>query len=565
MESSFLIAAALSALFLFWLLAFNKKMLFWFWLWQVKEYHLGRMREHFRTESGKRVFQNPFFLLKLLLFLSFMGIFALFTWFLFAPVGALGILTLSIVSVILYVAEGGKALLDAQRGIWKVPVLTLKGKAMAVMLLILNLGFITSVILMNSVLSRISLPEVMFLVMLFPVVLLAIDLLIPTLAILIVGMTHAGTLVWRRRLIQRAKRKRRAHPSLRVIGITGSYGKTSTKEFLAFLLERKFGKGKVMKTREHRNSEVGVSSTLLEELNGDHEVFVCEMAAYSRGGIALLADIARPQIGVVTGVNEQHLGVFGSMENLLSAEGGRELVAALPQGGVAVVNADSERASEAIKGKDVRAVLCGTGPGAQMRGENIIAGEEELSFELVLPDGKRGEVRTPLRGAQNVTNLLMAATAAHECGMGFSEILEGLSSLTEEYDPVRMRKSPCGWKIMDASYSSNPDGAKSHLEYLRGIAGKKAVVMPCLIELGERASFVHEELGRKIDPSCDIAVITTRDHFADLKRTAGEKVVFENDPGTIVKKLRSVLGQEGTVLLEGRSSRDIIDAIFHAE
>ena len=123
--------------------------------------------------------------------------------------------------------------------------------------------------------------------------------------------------LWRKNLINKAKQKRLKFKNLLVIGITGSYGKTSTKEFLATILSEKY---KVLKTKEHQNSEVGVSQCILNDLKPEHEIFVCEMAAYNRGGIKLLCDIVKPKIGILTGINEQHMATFGSQENIIKTK-----------------------------------------------------------------------------------------------------------------------------------------------------------------------------------------------------------------------------------------------------
>jgi UDP-N-acetylmuramoyl-tripeptide--D-alanyl-D-alanine ligase len=155
--------------------------------------------------------------------------------------------------------------------------------------------------------------------------LLVFDILSPAIFSGIVLIFQPVTFLLRSFVIQKAKEKREKFKDLLVIGICGSYGKTSTKEFLATILEEKFP-GKVLKTKEHQNSEVGISKCVLEDLKENHKIFVVEMGAYNKGGIKLLCNIVKPKIGIITGLNEQHLATFGSMENLISAEGGKELI-----------------------------------------------------------------------------------------------------------------------------------------------------------------------------------------------------------------------------------------------
>ncbi|GAI48689.1 unnamed protein product, partial [marine sediment metagenome] len=129
--------------------------------------------------------------------------------------------------------------------------------------------------------------------------------------------------------------------NLLVVGITGSYGKTSTKEFLATVLSKRFN---VLKTKEHQNSEIGISRCILNELKPEHKVFIVEMGAYGKGGIKLLCDIAKPKIGILTGMNEQHLALFGSQENIIKTK--YELIENLPSDGMAIFNGNNKYCSE---------------------------------------------------------------------------------------------------------------------------------------------------------------------------------------------------------------------------
>ena len=157
------------------------------------------------------------------------------------------------------------------------------------------------------------------------------------------------TVVLRKRYLAKARKKRKKYKDLLVIGITGSYGKTTTKEFLASILVNKFGEEKILKTKEHQNSEMGISRCILNNLNEKHQIFIVEMGAYNKGGIRLLCDIVKPKIGIITGVNEQHLAIFGSMENLLSAEGGKELIDSLPKDGIIFLNGKTNIAGHFMK------------------------------------------------------------------------------------------------------------------------------------------------------------------------------------------------------------------------
>ena len=169
--------------------------------------------------------------------------------------------------------------------------------------------------------------------------LLIFDILTPAIISAIVLIFQPISVFEKYRLIKKAKNKRKKFSNLLVIGITGSYGKTSTKEFLYTILVEKFGKDKVLKTKEHQNSEVGISNCILKELNETYEIFIVEMGAYNIGGIKLLCNIAQPKIGILTGINEQHMATFGSQENIIKAK--FELINSLPEDGLAILNWDN--------------------------------------------------------------------------------------------------------------------------------------------------------------------------------------------------------------------------------
>ncbi len=150
-----------------------------------------------------------------------------------------------------------------------------------------------------------------------------------------------------------------------VIGITGSYGKTSTKEILYTILAEKFGENKVLKTKEHQNSEVGVSQCILNDLKPEHKIFVCEMASYNRGGIKLLCDIAKPKIGILTGINEQHMSTQGSQENIIKTK--YELIESLPQDGLSIFNGENFYCLELYQKTKIKKRICSIN---KMLGEN---------------------------------------------------------------------------------------------------------------------------------------------------------------------------------------------------
>ena len=515
----------------FWYVRTARALLFVLYFWQLKEYHIGRFLAHFRTSKGKRLLFHPFIVSKLAL---------LALWF-FEPEVALVLLLL------LYIGETALLLNAMRTKTLVLPVITQKTAVLMFSIFFVQSIFLTGVLLyaFNSLFLALLLFDVL-------------SLLIVSLVVL---LWQPYTVFQRNRILKRATEKRKKLKNLKVIGITGSYGKTSTKEFLAHILSKKFV---VLKTPEHKNSEMGIAHTILYNLTDEHQVFVCEMGAYSKGGIKLLADMAKPTYGIVTGVNEQHLGVFGSGMNLFSAEGGGELVGALPQDGVLILNDDSRQLHELgpwlqpWNPNFTNYLWCSTKVQKDFFAKDIVVTKDHISFTMRGKDEEVARVALPLVGGHNVENILLAAAAAQQLGMSVPEIAEALKDVPVEVSAMLLKKGKKGIEILDSSYSANPTGVFAALEHLKLWQKKKIIVIPSLIELGMASWQVHVEMGRKIGEVCDLAIITTADEFSAFLCGAKEKgmkeenMVLLQNPKEIAEKIFALAKDGDIVLLEGR-------------
>ncbi len=314
----------------------------------------------------------------------------------------------------------------------------------------------------------------------------------------------------RNQIIKKAKIKREGFEDLLVIGITGSYGKTSTKEFLYTILSEKFN---VLKTEAHQNSEIGVSQCILNDLKEEHEIFICEMGAYNRGGIKLLCDIAKPKIGILTGINEQHLSTFGSQEKII--KGKYELIESLPEKGLAIFNGGNDYCLELYQNTSKPKRLYGKE--GDIWPEDIEVAKDSVSFKVFSKDGDKAEFKINLLGSQNVENILGAVCCAKELGMSLKEIARACEKIKPEQGAMKLLKGKNGLNIIDSTYSANPDGVIADLNYLKIWPGRKVIVMPCLIELGRASKEVHKRIGQKIGEVCDLAIITTKDRYKEIR------------------------------------------------
>ena len=293
-----------------------------------------------------------------------------------------------------------------------------------------------------------------------------------------------------------AKRMLRAMPNLKIIGVTGSFGKTSTKHFLYRVLSEKYN---VLMTPGNFNTTLGVVRTVREHLKPHHEVFIVEMGAKQRGDIKEICDLVEPTIGVVTSVGEMHLETFGSVENVARTK--FELIDALPKGGFGVVNIDSEAARNYIKerGYDVAtyAVECEE---ADFRASNILYSATETRFDVAYEGGVDEGYATHILGRGNILNITAALAVAEHLGIGVEARRRAVRQIEQVEHRLSMRRNG-GISILDDAYNSNPEGARMALEVLSGFAteGRRYVVTPGFVEMGAKQFENNKTFG------CDIA------------------------------------------------------------
>ncbi len=299
----------------------------------------------------------------------------------------------------------------------------------------------------------------------------------------------------------------------KVIGITGSYGKTSTKYILHQILSAKFN---TLMTPDSYNTPMGICKVIRGDLTAEHEIFIVEMGAYKRGDIRELCNLASPHIGILTAVGPQHLERFKSIENIAKTK--YELIESLPPGGLAVFNCDNEIcAGLADKrehgGNAVRRYatepfpVASASERAELTATNIQHTDVGLAFTIHTSIGT-AEIRTQLLGRHNVSNILAATAVAIECGMTLEEIQIAITQVAPVPHRLQLTSSEGSVTIIDDSFNSNPIGAKAALEVLTEIqGGKKVLVTPGMIELGEREYEENKRLGEHAADICDLVIL----------------------------------------------------------
>jgi UDP-N-acetylmuramoyl-tripeptide--D-alanyl-D-alanine ligase len=285
----------------------------------------------------------------------------------------------------------------------------------------------------------------------------------------------------------------RARAGARVVAVTGSAGKTTTKDLLAGVLATRM---RVVANPASFNNEVGLPLTLAR-IEPDTEAVVVEMGARGPGHIAALARLARPHVGVVLNVGESHLGMFGSREAIAKAKG--ELVEALPADGTAVLNADDPQVA-AMADRTVAAVLrFGLGPAAAVRAEGVqLDGEGRARFRLRTPEGTAA-ARLPAPGEHLVAAALAAAAAAHVLGLGPDEVAAGLAGASLSPMRMQVQRRADGLTVVNDAYNANPSSVAAALKTLaalRRTGGRTVAVLGEMAELGEAAAAEHDRVGR---------------------------------------------------------------------
>lgn len=306
------------------------------------------------------------------------------------------------------------------------------------------------------------------------------------------------------RYINDAKRLLASMPNLKVIGITGSFGKTSTKHYLQRILSEKYD---VLITPGSFNTPMGVVRTVREYLKPYNEIFICEMGAKQRKDIEEICNIAHPSCGIITAVGPMHLETFKTIENVQATK--FELADSLPSDGFIVVNNDFEYcANRAVD--NVREIKYGiTCPkGCDYVAEDIRYTPNGTAFVIKGREGFSLEVETRLLGECNVSDLLAAAVMALELGVEPDRIQYAISSIQQVEHRLSMKQTPGGVTIIDDAFNSNPAGSKMAVDVLSHFTGgKRIIVTPGMIELGSRQEELNEVLGRHIGESLDVAII----------------------------------------------------------
>ncbi len=313
-----------------------------------------------------------------------------------------------------------------------------------------------------------------------------------------------------------AKHKLAARQDLIKIGITGSYGKTSTKFILGTILQEKWN---TLVTPSSFNTPMGITRVVREQLKREHQAFVAEMGARYKGDIAELCRLVQPKYGIITSVGKQHLDTFGSYEDVIETKA--ELLNALPEDGAAFLNGDNpdcRRMYERLKLKN-KFLFGLSGNGLYLKAEDIEVSSSGSTFTLVTDTGERVRCATQLLGKHNIGNITGAAALARYLGASLESIAIGIENLAPVEHRLQLVQGQNGIAVIDDAFNANPSGTKAALEVLKSFApARRIIVTPGMIELGGEEEHLNEEFGRDIARAADIAILVGKGRVTPIRQ-----------------------------------------------
>lgn len=317
----------------------------------------------------------------------------------------------------------------------------------------------------------------------------------------------------------KALKKLRLMKNLQVIGITGSYGKTSSKNILSSILNVKYN---ALPTHKNLNTPYGLIITINNHLDKFDDIFIAEMGAYCKGEIKELCDLVHPKYGILTKIGKAHMETFGSQEKI--QEGKFELIESLPSDGLAILNKDDElQTSYNIKNNVDVVWVAIYDKTADVYAENIKYSEVGTSFDCIFKDGTdKIHLETKLLGEPNIYNILAAIALGKHLGLSNKELVNGTSMVK----PVEHRleiKQNGDITFLDDAYNSNEIGAKMALDTLKLMNGKKIIITPGMVELGKESYNVNKKFGCQMVDVCDEIILVKNDMTDYIKEGILEK------------------------------------------
>ncbi|CAH9019325.1 UDP-N-acetylmuramoyl-tripeptide--D-alanyl-D-alanine ligase [Candidatus Nitrosacidococcus sp. I8] len=338
----------------------------------------------------------------------------------------------------------------------------------------------------------------------------------------------------------------RKHFKIPVVAITGSNGKTTTKEMVASILNKA---SLTLSTQGNLNNEIGVPLTLLQ-LNSSHRFAVIEMGANHSGEINYLSQLAHPQIALITNAGSAHLAGFKDLNGVAQAKG--EIFQGVSSGGIAILNRDDPYFfswHRLAMRNGLRFISFGLGQSAMLHAYDLASNPEGTEFTLFTPKGAI-RISLPFLGTHNVVNALAASATAFALGLKLDQIYEGLIAFSPTSGRLQVKYAPSGVRILDDTYNANPSSFQAALEVLTQFVGDHILVLGDFGELGEKSIELHKSLGQQARAAQINQLYTLGDLSAATSKSFGYGKHFF-DRQTLIAELQRIKNPNTTILIKG--------------
>lgn len=336
-----------------------------------------------------------------------------------------------------------------------------------------------------------------------------------------------------------ASKKIKQFKNITSIGITGSYGKTSTKFITSTILGEKY---KVLKTPDSYNTPMGISKVINNDMSKEYDVFIAELGATHIGDIHEVAALTNPRIGLITSIGPCHLETFKSIDNIMRTK--YELIEHLPNDGIAIFNYDNEYVKKLADKTFKEKILYGI---ENIENAHIFATDIKVShtgstFLLCINELGTIECKTKLLGKHNILNILAGCAVAKTLGLTLEQMAKGISKIESVEHRLQLINPGTGVIVIDDAFNSNPAGARAALDVLDEFKGKrKIIVTPGMVELGEIEEIENEKLGEYISKVCDIVILVGEKRTAPILKGL-QKLKFSSENLFVVNSLDEASG-----------------------
>ena len=346
----------------------------------------------------------------------------------------------------------------------------------------------------------------------------------------------------------------RNHRPVKVVGVTGSVGKTSTRDMVYSVVKQKY---KTLKTEGNYNNEIGLPLTILRY--HDEEVLVLEMGMNHLQEMSRLSMIARPDIACITNVGTAHIGELGSRENILKAK--LEIINGMKEGSTLIINQDNDML-QTVELPHLNVVRVGKGKEASIQASHIVLEETKSSIEVEY-HGKKEIIEVPVQGEHNISNALIAIAVGIELNISLEDIKKGIQEfkLTKNRMDILEKNHKT---VIDGTYNASVDSMKSSIDVLANYKKRKVAILADMLELGDYSQQLHEEVGSYVaSKGIDILVCVGKEakYIYQKARESMKDVYYFESNQEVIARLDELLKEDDVILVKGSHSMNLKEVV----